>query len=126
MPSWPSRPAPPPGLNTADACVGGGPYSTSAAGCVVTMVNFGTVVRYRIRADAAGVPVLQRWSSDDPGSFDTAGAPGVFEEVARGIEDLQIEYAVAGAPDTFIDGRRPRWRSRTRPLRSPPTTTRSS
>jgi type II secretory pathway pseudopilin PulG len=63
--------------------------------CVVTEIAFAEVVRYRIRNDAAGVPVLQRTSSSNP---------GVWNTVATGIEDLQVQYTqadgtvTAGAP----------------------------
>jgi prepilin-type N-terminal cleavage/methylation domain-containing protein len=91
--------AAPPGLNGANACIGNGPYTTSATGCMVNSLGFGAVVRYRIRV-VSNVPVLQRWSSDDPTGFvNGAPDPNAYDEVARGIEDLQIEYATAGAPD---------------------------
>jgi type IV pilus assembly protein PilW len=94
----------PPGLNGTDACLGSGPFTSNPVpptDCRVSTVNFGSVVRYRIRNDAAGVPVLQRWSSDDYTNFTAAGAPDTdkFEEVARGIEDLQVRYAIV-APTT--------------------------
>ena len=73
--------------------------------CIITQISFATVVRYRIRNDAAGVPVLQRWSSDDPAGF-LNGAPvdASFQTLARGIEDLQVQYTQAGTPTTWADG----------------------
>ncbi len=52
--------------------------------CVVTHVTFGEVVRYRIRNDAGGVPVLQR--------FTTGDAASGFQAVANGVEELQVQY----------------------------------
>lgn len=68
--------------------------------CEVEQVSFATLVRYRIRLDASGVPVLQRWSSDDS-SLIAAGVQN-YQTIARGIEDLQVEYTRADAPNTWI------------------------
>jgi prepilin-type N-terminal cleavage/methylation domain-containing protein len=63
----------------------------------------GDLVRYRINLDAEGVPNLERsvlGGNDYPG---VGGAPGAssWEIVARGIEDLQLEYENAtGWSDT--------------------------
>jgi type IV pilus assembly protein PilW len=59
-----------------------------AGPCDVMEVSFGEVVRYRVRPDADGVPLLQRSSSASP----AAG----FQTLARGIEDLQVLYVAAG------------------------------
>jgi prepilin-type N-terminal cleavage/methylation domain-containing protein len=64
----------------------------AVAPCNVVEVGFGEVVRYRTRPDADGVPVLQRSSSADL----AAG----FQTLARGIEDLQIQYVTAGLDPT--------------------------
>jgi prepilin-type N-terminal cleavage/methylation domain-containing protein len=61
--------------------------------CEVEQVSFATLVRYRIRLDASGVPVLQRWSSDDS-SLIAAGVQN-YQTIARGIEDLQVQYTQA-------------------------------
>lgn len=72
-----------------------GPAGTCGTN-VLTRVVFGRVVRYQVRNDPTdGVPVLQRISSDDP-----AGTPQVL---ARGIEELQIQYATFAAPATWVD-----------------------
>jgi prepilin-type N-terminal cleavage/methylation domain-containing protein len=63
--------------------------------CMVREIAYAEVVRYRIRNDATGVPVLQRTSTANP---------GVWNTVASGIEDLQVQYTqadgtlTAGAP----------------------------
>jgi prepilin-type N-terminal cleavage/methylation domain-containing protein len=76
--------------------------------CEVQEISFATVVRYRVRVDASGVPVLQRWSSDDTnllsGSTNTFGGNLTYQTIARGIEDLQVQYTKANAPNTWIDG----------------------
>jgi hypothetical protein len=70
--------------------------------CEVEQVSFATVVRYRVRVDAFGVPVLQRWSTDDVNLL--AGGNVTYQTVARGIEDLQVQYTRANAPNTWVDG----------------------
>jgi prepilin-type N-terminal cleavage/methylation domain-containing protein len=67
-----------------------------AGPCDVLEVGFGEVVRYRVQLDAAGVPVLQRSSSANPG----AG----FQTLARGIEDMQVQYLQAVAGAAWVDG----------------------
>lgn len=62
--------------------------ASSSASCVPIQVGRGEVVRYRIRQDAQGVPNLYRRAS---GSWGSAANPN-WQLVARGIEDLQIEY----------------------------------
>jgi type II secretory pathway pseudopilin PulG len=59
--------------------------------CVVTEIAFAEVVRYRVRNDATGVPVLQR---------STTLNPGVWNTVASGIEDLQVQYTQANGTVT--------------------------
>jgi hypothetical protein len=61
--------------------------------CQVEQVSFATVVRYRVRVDASGVPVLQRWSTDDVSLL--AGGIMTYQTIARGIEDLQVQYTQA-------------------------------
>lgn len=55
--------------------------------CTANQVGFSQLVRYRIRNDAAGVPELQRSNS--------ANFAAGFQTVARGIEDLQVQYTQA-------------------------------
>ncbi len=59
--------------------------------CTATQVSFSQIVRYRIRNDAAGVPELQRFDSAD---LSCAAFP-CYQTVARGIEDLQVQYTQA-------------------------------
>jgi prepilin-type N-terminal cleavage/methylation domain-containing protein len=77
------------------------PWGSIAPGCQIVGLSFANVVRYRIRPDADGVPMLERWSSDAQDAFQ-AGAPAeaAFQVLARGIEDLQVQYLrVNGNPD---------------------------
>jgi prepilin-type N-terminal cleavage/methylation domain-containing protein len=55
----------------------------------------GQVIRYRIQADAGGTPELQR--SEVGGRLLPDGSSS-WQTIARGIEDLQVEYET-GAPD---------------------------
>lgn len=61
--------------------------STSGACCTATNVSFTQIVHYRIRNDATGVPELQR--------FDSANFLAGYLTVARGIEDMQVQYTNA-------------------------------
>jgi len=97
----------PSGLNTPSGVCEPNGFGTNLTnpGCNVTDMSFATLVRYRIRNDASGVPVLQRFSSDDPSAF-TGGAmaDAGFQTVARGIEDLQVQYHQVGtAATTWAD-----------------------
>ncbi len=94
------------GLNTpSGVCVGNGWGTNTNANCNVSGVSFATIVRYRIRNGADGVPNLERFSSDDTSAFTGAAvnASG-FKTIARGIEDLQVQYTQASAPTTWVDG----------------------
>jgi prepilin-type N-terminal cleavage/methylation domain-containing protein len=69
--------------------------------CMVKEISFAELVRYRIRPDATtNTPVLQRTSSANP---------GVWDVVATGIEDLQVEYTAqagtvtASAPQVVLN-----------------------
>ena len=68
--------------------------------CTVVQITFGEVVRYRIRNDANGVPVLQR--------FTTGNAAAGFQPVANGIEELQVQYLTQQngslVPPVYLDG----------------------
>lgn len=60
----------------------------------VFLLGGGEVIGYRIAVDSDGVPNLERRSSAMLGAtWDTS-----YRVVARGIEDLQVQYRVAGAP----------------------------
>jgi len=94
----------PTGLNQASGpCLASpGPGTTTSNSCTVTGMSFATIVRYRIRNDAAGVPVLQRFSSDSPDAWTSGAAVDAgFQTVARGIEDLQVEYTKSGTPTSW-------------------------
>jgi type II secretory pathway pseudopilin PulG len=79
--------APPLGASVTTCPFPGIPAIPGGPCCTATTVSFTQIVRYRIRNDAAGVPELQRF---DSGNF-LAG----FQTVARGIEDLQVQYTQA-------------------------------
>ena len=90
------------GLNTPSGVCednGMGDIQLSGPPCTVTEMSFAVLVRYRIRLDAAGVPMLERWSSDAAGAI-VGGVPAGFQTLARGIENLQVQYLRAdGDPD---------------------------
>jgi prepilin-type N-terminal cleavage/methylation domain-containing protein len=71
-------------------------FGNVAGPCDVIEIAFGELVRYRIRPDADGVPVLQRST--------TANAGAGFQTLARGIEDLQVQYMVAPPGSPWVDG----------------------
>ena len=60
--------------------------------CDVVEVGFAELVRYQIVLDPQGVPLLQRWTS--------ANAAAGFQTIARGIEELQVQYIQAGLDPT--------------------------
>ena len=64
---------------------------TGQSPCNPVAVSFPELVRYRVRNGADGVPVLQR---------STSSSPGVWQVVARGIEDLQVQYTQASGTVT--------------------------
>jgi prepilin-type N-terminal cleavage/methylation domain-containing protein len=64
----------------------------------LTRVVFGRQVRYQVRPDGDGVPVLQRVSSEDPANPQT---------LARGIEELQVDYKQFSTPAATWDGSAP-------------------
>ncbi len=93
------------GMNTpAGVCkpsaTGLGNAGCPGCSCTVVQITFGEVVRYRIRNDAAGVPVLQR--------FTTGAAAAGFQPVATGIEELQVQYLTQQngslVPPVYLDG----------------------
>jgi prepilin-type N-terminal cleavage/methylation domain-containing protein len=95
------------GLNQpSGACIASpGPGTTTDNNCRAISMSFATLVRYRIRNDAAGVPVLQRFSSDNKSAFSGGAiADAGYQTIARGIEDLQIQYHKVGdAATTWTD-----------------------
>jgi prepilin-type N-terminal cleavage/methylation domain-containing protein len=81
----------------------GCPGTSLVAGpcCMVAEVSYAQVVRYRIRNNGT-VPELQR--------YDSANAGAGFQAVARGIEDLQVQYTQADGtvtPTGIIPGAPP-------------------
>jgi prepilin-type N-terminal cleavage/methylation domain-containing protein len=71
---------------TANACGGDSPC------CSVMEVGFGGVIRYRIRNGADGVPNLERRVNG-----------GAVEILARGIEDMQVQYVQSDAASPCTD-----------------------
>ena len=83
------------GLNVADTlCTPSatGVGTVPAGPCDVVEVGFGELVTYQIAPDAAGVPMLQRMTSAD--------AAAGFQTLARGIDDLQVQYITANQDPT--------------------------
>jgi prepilin-type N-terminal cleavage/methylation domain-containing protein len=62
---------------------------------VLTRVVFGRQVRYQVRSDAEGVPVLERIATDN--------ADLTPQVLARGIEEMQIQYTTFADPATWLD-----------------------
>ena len=73
-----------------------------SADCVPKEISFAEVVRYRIRNGADGVPQLERFSSGNQSNF--SGGQPVFQAIARGIENLQVQYTQASTPNTWVNG----------------------
>lgn len=72
--------------------------SPSAVPCEPNQIGQGEVITYRVREDANGVPNLERRSTGSlTGDF---GAPGAFSVVARGVEDLQVQYIQSDGTET--------------------------
>jgi len=69
--------------------------------CQATTISFTQIIRYRIRNDASGVPMLERATSQDVSCL-PGGALPCYQTVARGIEDLQVQYtnATGGVSDS--------------------------
>jgi len=74
---------------------GYGNIPVSAPGCTITTMTFSEIVRYQVRNDTDGVPALQRFTS-------LRWNDG-FQTIARGIEDMQVQYATVQAPNTWVD-----------------------
>lgn len=91
------------GLNTAAAACQPNGWGNTTSPCQLVGLSFANLVRYRIRMDISDplrpVPMLQRWSSDAPGAI-VGGVPQGFQTLARGIENMQVQYLRAdGNPD---------------------------
>lgn len=86
----------PTGLNTAvSPCVPNG-WGNTVNPCELVGLSFANLVRYRIRLEpVTNVPMLERWSSDAPGAI-VGGLPQGFQTLARGIENLQVQYLLVG------------------------------
>lgn len=67
--------------------------------CNPTQILSGEMIHYRIRYDSAGVPNLERFSSGLASNF--SGGKPVFQVIARGIDDLQVQYTAACSPPTI-------------------------
>jgi prepilin-type N-terminal cleavage/methylation domain-containing protein len=76
-----------------------GNYPGTCGTSRITRAVFGKQVTYQIRPDADGVPVLQRISTEDP-----TLTPQV---IARGIEELQVQYTQFTDPTDWLDGAPP-------------------
>jgi len=79
-------------------CVFNG-FGSNPLSCTPTYLLNGDVVTYRINLGGDGVPNLERGSAR---SLATTGSQ--FQVLARGIDDLQVEYATANDPTTFVAG----------------------
>jgi hypothetical protein len=67
-------------------------------GWIPDWMMVGQAIRYRIQADAAGIPELQR---SEAGGRDLPDGTSSWQTIARGVEDLQVEYETAsGWQDT--------------------------
>lgn len=67
---------------------------SGGACCTATTISFTQIIRYRIRNDASGVPLLERAASTDLSCLPGGTLP-CYQTVARGIEDLQVHYTNA-------------------------------
>jgi hypothetical protein len=79
-------------------CTGSGYGNIAVNPCAVNEVSFGEVVRYRIRLAVDQIPDLQRSTTANPnaGACLAGEVPPCFQVVARGIDDMQIQYVQAG------------------------------
>jgi hypothetical protein len=89
---------PPAGMNPGELCGPAllEPMGNVAGSCALerlSRIAFANQVRYRVREDATGVPVLERSSTEQPG----------FQAIARGIEELQVQYTQVGSPTAWVD-----------------------
>lgn len=93
-------------INTPGGLCGNGSVGTTdGTDCNNPPPNFvgnGQFISYRIRNGADGVPNLERRASGTVTDGVDFGSNLAYSTVARGIEDLQVEYAVASAPNTWL------------------------
>jgi prepilin-type N-terminal cleavage/methylation domain-containing protein len=83
-----------PTLTVAGGACGASGFGNALPGCVVTQISFGAVVHYRIRPDPVdAMPSLWRQS--------TSNLAAGYQIVARGIDDLQVQYVQAAAGCTL-------------------------
>jgi prepilin-type N-terminal cleavage/methylation domain-containing protein len=74
-----------------------GNYLGACGGMRITRAVFGKQVKYQVRNNATdGVPELQRISTEN-------GFPLTPQVVARGIEELQVQYTTFAAPANFVN-----------------------
>jgi len=86
-------------LNTpSGACIPNG-YGTANDPCNPVAIIDADIITYRINTGADGIPNLERSSA---GGWAAGGAQ--WQVIARGIEDMQVEYAQAVNPTTFVGG----------------------
>jgi prepilin-type N-terminal cleavage/methylation domain-containing protein len=84
---------------------GVGTINGNESGCQPAFALAGAeAVSFRISVDADGVPNLERRSS----ATATSAWVSNFQVIARGVEDMQVQYEVAGDPGDGSD-RTPRW-----------------
>ena len=81
-----------------DGAPAGNIDTTRCGSLAITRVVFANQVRYRIRNAPDGVPVLERSSTEGAATF-----PLTFQTLARGIEELQIQYTQVTDPGTWVD-----------------------
>ena len=82
------------GLNRPFPCVPN-TWGNTTHPCELVGLSFANIVKYRIRLDGAGVPMLERWSSDSVGAIEAGTGnpnPAAFQTLARGIENMQVQY----------------------------------
>ena len=61
-------------------------------GWIPDWMMVGQAIRYRVQRDAGGTPELQR---SEYGGFDLPDGTSSWQTIARGIEDLQVQYEAA-------------------------------
>jgi prepilin-type N-terminal cleavage/methylation domain-containing protein len=93
-------------INVAGGLCGNGSIGTTEGkDCNNPPPNFvgnGQFISYRIRNGADGVPNLERRSSGTVADNVDFASDLAYQTIARGIEDLQVDYALASAPNTWV------------------------
>jgi prepilin-type N-terminal cleavage/methylation domain-containing protein len=107
-----AAPGDPTGLNTPATACEPNTWGNTTSPCELVGLSFANVVHYRIRMDTSvpPVPMLERWSSDAPGAI-VGRAPVGYQTLARGIENMQVQYLRADGtpgnpptvPGTWVD-----------------------